>query len=632
MPFLLFSLACLFTFQVMMALNKSVFKNDSGDGGGGWIPAGALSIGLISFAAQEILATSYNYIADLMTFKENWKTEAAHTTALGLKLVSFQMLNYYVVLLFTAFYGEGGGPCVADSEPNLLRIQCQELERTGFTVPEPGCLGLLDDERGAIENERLNFKAFLAETAFQMTPEQARNSVYKCLNGTTMKSLFITFFVLFGFRLLVGLTSQYIVSPLQLKLSILFEDLRLRATVKNKALARLSEAKVLMNKGNKARLENLQDSTPASAHAGIAKKLQSLTSSEEQEKQRIKELTRQPGFLGFIQKLMAFLEARVTDSKENAGENAGASMEEMENQRPLELSETRQAERSMQAAMRSSVWAVSHQLSTRAHAHERTRTRAHTPTHTKAYTNTRARTHTHTHRTISFDMTECGRQVKLDTYSSFREFNSNVIQFGYLAFFSGTFPAAALLAWLNNINEVRIDADKLVRYCRRPPLYHVKGVRVWVDALKVMAYTGMMVNILMLGLSSFSLRKYLDHVQPLNTFSYFPHLHPRAKGSVGHVFANFSAPGEDAALEEDWGSLDILTDRGLDFQGRIAMLWFMICMEHGLFLVKIFISLLISDMPDWVQEVIVCICVSSSLSLSQSHPPTHPPFLLHIHT
>ena len=124
-------------------------------------------------------------------------------------------------------------------------------------------------------------------------------------------------------------------------------------------------------------------------------------------------------------------------------------------------------------------------------------------------------------------MTECGRQVKLDTYSSFREFNSNVIQFGYLAFFSGTFPAAALLAWLNNINEVRIDADKLVRYCRRPPLYHVKGVRVWVDALKVMAYTGMMVNILMLGLSSFSLRKYLDHVQPLNTFSYFPHLHPR---------------------------------------------------------------------------------------------------------
>ena len=177
-----------------------------------------------------------------------------------------------------------------------------------------------------------------------------------------------------------------------------------------------------------------------------------------------------------------------------------------------------------------------------------------------------------------------------------------MVQFGFLGIFSGAFPAAPLLAWVCNINEVRVDAAKLVRYCQRPPINHVKGVRVWVEALKVIAYGGMMVNILILGLSSFSLRKQLGHKQPLNTFSYFPHLDPRGKGSVGHLFANVSSTAEQGSLseeeggqgkEEEWGKLGTLTDRGLDFKGRIKMFWFMICMEHALFLVKIFISLVI---------------------------------------
>jgi hypothetical protein len=202
------------------------------------------------------------------------------------------------------------------------------------------------------------------------------------------------------------------------------------------------------------------------------------------------------------------------------------------------------------------------------------------------------------------------KQSKLASYSSFHEFNSNVVQFGYLGIFSGAFPAAPLLAWLCNINEVRVDAAKLVRYCQRPPLQHVKGVRVWVEAMKAIAYGGMIVNILILGLSSFSLRKQLGHTQPLNTFSYFPHLDPRGKGSVGHLFANVSSAAEQGSLseeeggqgKEEWGKLGTLTDRGLDFRGRIKMFWFMICMEHALFLVKIIISLVISDRPDWVEQ------------------------------
>jgi hypothetical protein len=80
---------------------------------------------------------------------------------------------------------------------------------------------------------------------FKMAPEEARNPIYKCINGTTMKALFVTFLVLFGFRLLVGLTSQFVIYPLQIKLNILIEDIRLRITIGKKAEARLAYAKVL---------------------------------------------------------------------------------------------------------------------------------------------------------------------------------------------------------------------------------------------------------------------------------------------------------------------------------------------------------------------------------------------------
>lgn len=102
-PFLLFSLGCLFAFQVNMAIYKSVFKNDSGgnDDGKSWFSGGALSTGFLTFFVQEMLGSFYGSFAEDLTQKENWKTESAHTLALGTKLVSFQILNFYLVLLFT---------------------------------------------------------------------------------------------------------------------------------------------------------------------------------------------------------------------------------------------------------------------------------------------------------------------------------------------------------------------------------------------------------------------------------------------------------------------------------------------------------------------------------------------------
>ena len=95
----------------------------------------------------------------------------------------------------TAFYGDNGAPCVADSYQSLLRIQCEEIQEFGSDIPEPGCLGLLGEDSGASETQRAILADYLAQTAASLSPEEFRDPALKCQNGTTMKSLFLTFMV-----------------------------------------------------------------------------------------------------------------------------------------------------------------------------------------------------------------------------------------------------------------------------------------------------------------------------------------------------------------------------------------------------------------------------------------------------
>ena len=255
--------------------------------------------------------------------------------------------------------------------------------------------------------------------------------------------------VLFGARLFVGFLSQYLVSPLQIKYKIALEDMALRTNVKRKAIERLTRAKTLLSKVQVSRVKSMQDTAPQSAQQDLTNKLSKMTVSQDEERRRILEMTRTPGLLGCIRAALGYFQKR-KGAKDERDSTAAPIVPEWESGAPLEISQQEVQAREMEKAL----------------------------------------------RPISFDISGAGRQCKLVDYSTFQEFNGAVIQFGYLAYFSAAFSAAPLLAWLYNINEVRLDAGKLVSYSMRPHLYRVKGVRVWVDALAFIAYTGMMINIL----------------------------------------------------------------------------------------------------------------------------------------
>ncbi|XP_075910163.1 anoctamin-5-like [Petromyzon marinus] len=76
----------------------------------------------------------------------------------------------------------------------------------------------------------------------------------------------------------------------------------------------------------------------------------------------------------------------------------------------------------------------------------------------------------------------------------FDEYLEMVIQFGFVTLFVASFPLAPLLALLNNIIEVRVDAWKLVTKMRRPVVSRARGIGAWADILSFIATLSVITN------------------------------------------------------------------------------------------------------------------------------------------
>lgn len=75
------------------------------------------------------------------------------------------------------------------------------------------------------------------------------------------------------------------------------------------------------------------------------------------------------------------------------------------------------------------------------------------------------------------------------------EYMEMVIQFGFVTLFSFAFPLAPLLALVNNIFEIRLDAKKLVKYSRRTINEDVKDIGIWFKILKGIVRISVLVNV-----------------------------------------------------------------------------------------------------------------------------------------
>lgn len=86
-------------------------------------------------------------------------------------------------------------------------------------------------------------------------------------------------------------------------------------------------------------------------------------------------------------------------------------------------------------------------------------------------------------------------QYAMEPYEGmFDNFSQMVTQFGYLALFAPACSLAPLLAFINNVTEIRTDAWAVCNLTQRPPWKSSDSIGAWASVLRVMAMVAVVVN------------------------------------------------------------------------------------------------------------------------------------------
>ncbi|XP_068163555.1 anoctamin-4-like isoform X1 [Antennarius striatus] len=84
----------------------------------------------------------------------------------------------------------------------------------------------------------------------------------------------------------------------------------------------------------------------------------------------------------------------------------------------------------------------------------------------------------------------------------FDEYLEMILQFGFTTIFVAAFPLAPLLALLNNIIEIRLDAYKFVTQWRRPLPSQAKDIGIWYGILEGIGISSVITNAFVIAVTS----------------------------------------------------------------------------------------------------------------------------------
>jgi len=76
----------------------------------------------------------------------------------------------------------------------------------------------------------------------------------------------------------------------------------------------------------------------------------------------------------------------------------------------------------------------------------------------------------------------------------FDDYNELTLQFGFVTLFATNFPFIGMLAFINNIVEIRSDAFKFVNVYRRPTPKVAESIGTWFSVMEVMTFAAVSTN------------------------------------------------------------------------------------------------------------------------------------------
>ncbi|KAG5872235.1 hypothetical protein JTB14_002995 [Gonioctena quinquepunctata] len=193
--------------------------------------------------------------------------------------------------------------------------------------------------------------------------------------------------------------------------------------------------------------------------------------------------------------------------------------------------------------------------------------------------------------------------------SLFPEYLEMVLQYGFVTIFVAAFPLAPFFALLNNVLEMRLDAQKLLTFYRRPVSQRVRDIGVWYRILDSIGKLSVVTNGFIIAFTS-------DFIPRLVYMSRYGTLENYLNSSLSYFN---TSDFENSSRPHNWATENIC--RYPDYReppggpteyDRTAMYWhilaaklaFVVIFENVVVLVMIIVKWCIPDMPGDLKDKI----------------------------
>ncbi|NXA00607.1 ANO9 protein, partial [Nesospiza acunhae] len=207
---------------------------------------------------------------------------------------------------------------------------------------------------------------------------------------------------------------------------------------------------------------------------------------------------------------------------------------------------------------------------------------------------------------------------EVNVFSLFNEYLEIVIQYSFTTIFVAAFPLAPLLALINNVIEIHMDAIKMMRLRRRMVPRKAKDIGIWLQVLEAIGILAVIGNGLVIAITS-------DFI-PVQVYKYMyspctRENHTSMDCSTGYINNSLSVfhiqdfephtkvlpefKGEQIKEYRDYRNADDYTYTVQFWHIFAARLAFLILFEHVALCVKLIAAWYIPDVPQRVKNKIL---------------------------
>uniref|UniRef100_A0A665X1A5 Anoctamin n=1 Tax=Echeneis naucrates TaxID=173247 RepID=A0A665X1A5_ECHNA len=201
----------------------------------------------------------------------------------------------------------------------------------------------------------------------------------------------------------------------------------------------------------------------------------------------------------------------------------------------------------------------------------------------------------------------------------FYEYLEMVIQFGFVTLFVASFPLAPVLALVNNLFEIRVDAWKITTQFRRVMPEKAQDIGAWQPILQGVAILAVATNAMIIAFTSDMIPR-LVYYWSFSVYPYVDHYNNTMAGYINSSLSIFDTR-DFTNSSRPFADTGITTCRYRDFRyppGHprqyehnvyywhvvAAKMAFIIVVEHIVYLTKFILSYMIPDVPYAVKEQI----------------------------